>query len=93
LKKDVEKLQDVKDKVIARQGKFEAFEVYLKKVQECSQGEYENIREIIDRYNVLAEARNGLTTRTDKMRETVQLRQKRMESDVVVIVILCNCHW
>ncbi|CAL8136870.1 unnamed protein product [Orchesella dallaii] len=54
------------------------------KFKEASQGEYGDLREIIVRYAVLAEARSFLMNRTDSTRETVARRSKALERDVLM---------
>jgi hypothetical protein len=53
-------------------------------VKESSQGEYQEVRELIDRFNILADAREALSTKNEKTRDTIQMRQKRMQTDVLV---------
>lgn len=82
--KEKRRLEDIKSEQDTRLEKFSIFKTYLAKVKESSQGEYGDLREIIDRYAILAEARNNLLGRTESTRDTVQRRQKALERDILM---------
>lgn len=84
LEKEREVLMGVRDEMESRLDKFSIFKLYLERVKEASQGEYGDLREIIDRYAVLAEARSSLMNRNDSCRNTIQRRLKALENDIVV---------
>ncbi|CAL8068012.1 unnamed protein product [Orchesella dallaii] len=84
LHKEKNALDKIKWEQDSRLDKFSTFKTYLDKVKEASQGEYGDLREIIDRYAVLAEARSSLMNRTDSTRETVARRSKALERDVLM---------
>lgn len=84
LHKEMHNLERIKAEQDSRLEKFSIFKTYLEQVKVSSQGEYGDLREIIDRYAVLAEARNNLMTRTESTRESVQRRQKALERDILM---------
>lgn len=84
LQKEKTKLEEVKRDQDNRLDKFSIFKYYLDQVKHSSQGEYGDVREIIDRYAILADARNNLHTRTEFTRESVQRRQKALERDILM---------
>jgi len=84
LTKEKNKLEIVKRNQNDRLERFSIFMNYLDKVKQSSQGEYGDLREIIDRYAVLAEARNSLKGRTETIRDSVQRRQVALERDIVM---------
>lgn len=84
LHKEKTKLEEIKKEQDERLEKFSIFKVYLNRVKQSAQGEYGDLREIIDRYAVLSEARGNLLGRTESIRESVQRRQKALERDILM---------
>ncbi|OXA56573.1 coiled-coil domain-containing protein 42 homolog [Folsomia candida] len=84
LRKELKCLTEVRDASEKRLHKFTTFKNYLHKVKETSHGEYADIREIMDRYSTLAEARESLSEKNDATREYITRKQKTQESDIVM---------
>jgi arginyl-tRNA--protein-N-Asp/Glu arginylyltransferase len=82
--KEVDKLKEVKANVEHRLEKFSVFRSYLERTKESSKGEYKDIRELMDRYGVLAEARGTLMAKNKHFRDSIALRQRALEKDIVV---------
>lgn len=99
--KEIQLLREIRDKSETRLENFSIFKSYLNRGKEASRGEYESIKDLIDRYMTLSNARDMLMTMTDNFRDNITRQQKALENDVTVILgfnlIQCGynyyCRW
>jgi hypothetical protein len=78
-KKELDFLSRLQEQCEKRLGQFMVFEKYLTKVRDASHGEFADVRDIIDRYRVLSQARNGLISRDVRNQDRIERAQNSLK--------------
>ena len=82
--KELECLLRLQKQCEKRLDRFRIFERYLERVRDTSHGEFSDIRDIIDRYGVLSQARNGLITRDVRNQDKTERAQNALKRNMEV---------
>ncbi|XP_035711036.1 coiled-coil domain-containing protein 42 homolog [Folsomia candida] len=82
--KEIDKLEEIREMSDNRLLRFTIFKTYLQRAKEMSQGEYGDIKDLIDRYAILANGRDTLIKDSENFRESVMKRQRSLDNDVLL---------
>lgn len=86
-KKEIDKLLEVRKTVRLRLAEFSIYKEYMEATKKASRGEFADITSIIDRYGILADAREELMNRNGLFRDNANRQQKALDDDVIVRII------
>ncbi|CAG7834596.1 unnamed protein product [Allacma fusca] len=78
-KKELDFLVRLQEQCEKRLSQFRIFERYLTKVRDESHGEFADVRDIIDRYGVLSQARTGLISRDLRNQDRIERAQNSLK--------------
>ena len=81
-KKELECLLRLQKQCEKRLERFRIFERYLERVRDTSHGEFSDIRDIIDRYGVLSQARQALISRDVRNQDKTERAQNALKRNM-----------